>query len=864
MAFKKAVPVASVPDSPEKLFLDFPRRKIPDVLPHQGEIMRSYASNAVDDEDVALQLPTGSGKTLVGLLMAEWRRRKNNERIVFLCPTRQLVNQVVEQAEEKYGLTVLGFTGSARNYIPEQKARYRNADNIAVTTYSSLFNTNPFFDDADVLIFDDAHVAENYVASLWNVSVDRNNLAHQSLYTALKGVLKPIIDPMDFSRISGSGDHLSDAGSWVDKIPTPEFIRVHDEIVEVLDVYAEEAGLGYTWPQIRANLNACQLYISSQEILIRPIIPPTWTHKAFVDPKQRIYMSATLGEGGDLERLMGRHRITRLQVPDGWNRHGVGRRFFIFPGMSLQESEAVKLRDKLMLSAGRSLVLAPSEKMHDAICKNVSETLGFTVYSAKDIEESKKPFTSDDTAVAVVANRYDGIDFPGDECRLLFVEGLPKAMNIQERFLMSRMGALVLFNERIQTRVLQAIGRCTRSLEDYSAVVVSGEELPGYLADIKRRKYLYPELQAEIQFGVEQSKGASLDDISENFDVFLENGRDWEEVNQQIVSYRKDAKRNEFPALDDLSKAVRHEIDFQMRLWQGDFEAALECAEKVLSELKSPDLQGYRALWHYLAGSAAWLGANDGVPRLDVKSRMQFGLAKNAAKSVPWLVKLARYQTSENDDEQENRAVVMRQVERLEEILFKLGTIHDRKFASREKEILEGLRNEKYFEYAHKLLGEVLGFDSGKVESNGSPDPWWIADDICFVFEDHAGAEATSSLSVNKARQVASHPKWIKENVEGYSGDRILSILISPVNRADNDALPHLTDVSFWPLESFISWAESVLAIIRELRKTFVEPGDLAWRAEAAKILEDNRIDANSLYQDLNKCKASVALKMAV
>ena len=60
-------------------------------------------------------------------------------------------------------------------------------------------------------------------------------------------------------------------------------------------------------------------------------------------------------------------------------------------------------------------------------------------------------------------------------------------MNAQERFLMTRMAANALYNERIQTRVVQAIGRCTRSLEDYSAVVVSGEELPDYLADLRRR-----------------------------------------------------------------------------------------------------------------------------------------------------------------------------------------------------------------------------------------------------------------------------------------------------------------------------------------------------------------------------------------
>jgi len=167
MAFKKSAPTAIVPDTPDKLLLELPRRTIPDVLPHQQEVMRNYAGLPADIADVALQLPTGSGKTLVGLLTGEWLRRKNQERIVYLCPTKQLVNQVTEQAEEKYGLTVLGFIGRVRDYDPTSKAEYRNADRIAVTTYSSLFNTNPFFDDADVVIVDDAHAAEGYIAALW-------------------------------------------------------------------------------------------------------------------------------------------------------------------------------------------------------------------------------------------------------------------------------------------------------------------------------------------------------------------------------------------------------------------------------------------------------------------------------------------------------------------------------------------------------------------------------------------------------------------------------------------------------------------------------------------------------------------------
>src|SRR5262249_24625849 len=199
-AFKTISTPPAVPDSPEKLLRELPRRKIADVLLHQGEVMRAYAKTCTDEPDVALQLPTGSGKTLVGLMIAEWLRRKNGERVVYLCPTRQLVNQVVDQGTSSYGLTLNGFTGRIRDYDPKVKASYLNADSIAVTTYSSLFNTNPFFDDPDVIIVDDAHAAENYIAAMWSLRVERTKEEHDKLYTALTGVLRPHIEPGNSAR----------------------------------------------------------------------------------------------------------------------------------------------------------------------------------------------------------------------------------------------------------------------------------------------------------------------------------------------------------------------------------------------------------------------------------------------------------------------------------------------------------------------------------------------------------------------------------------------------------------------------------------------------------------------------------------
>jgi hypothetical protein len=856
MAFKDIPPPQNAPDSPEKILLDLPRRKIPGVLLHQGEIMKAYATHALSVRDVALQLPTGSGKTLVGLMIGEWRRRKFRERVVYLCPTRQLVNQVVEQAEQQYGLTVHGFTGSASSYHPTAKSEYQNADRLAVTTYSALFNTNPFFDSAQTIIVDDAHAAENYIAALWTLRIERSRPEHQALHSAVAAVLQSRLDSVDYTRVTGKWESVSDL-AWVEKIPTPDFASIRDELIAVIDAHVGNIDLRFPWSMIRTHLHACHLYLTSQDILLRPLIPPTWTHAAFENATQRIFMSATLGAGGDLERLTGRRSILRLPVPEGWDRQGIGRRFFVFPGMALNEDDAVTLRTELMRRAGRSLVLVPSDRAKQEIVADVKSRLGFKLFEAEDIEESKQAFVSAQNAVAVVANRYDGIDFPGDDCRLLFIDGLPRAVNAQERFLMSRMGANVLFNERVQTRVLQAIGRCTRSLQDFSAVIVSGEELPDYLTDRIRRSYLHPELQAELDFGIEQSQGTTLADILDNFNIFLRNGKEWEKANDQILAKRAAANQKALPAIDELHDIVVHEIEFQERLWQGDYESALGAAERVLGGLVAPDLRGYRALWHYLAGSVAWLGGKEGTASLIAKSRLQFSQAKEAARSIPWLVRLSRYQ-SEPGAVEDNKVLVLGQLERVEALLAQLGKLHDRQYDRKEREILEGLDStEKVpFENAHRLLGEILGFSAGKKETDGSPDPWWIAGNLCLVFEDHAGASSDSSLDVTKARQAASHPNWIKANVTLAPGSECLAVLVTPVSTVREGAVPHLINVALWPLGEFRSWAKNALAAVRKIRRTFSEPGDLVWRAEAIEVFENNGLDAPSLFGKLKSYQA--------
>jgi len=837
MAFKTNTFAQPASSNPAAHFKTLTKRQYPDVMPHQKEMLEAYAAGYEESSDVALQLPTGSGKTLVGLLIADWRRIKHNDRAVYLCPTRQLVRQTVLQAQNQYGIDVVDLSGSKKDFAPAESTAYKTGAQVAVSTYSGLFNTKPFFDDPNLIIVDDAHAAENYIAKMWSMEI----AAGTPLHVALAEFLRPHLDPQEHSRLTGNWMGSADA-TWVEKMPSPQVSELLPELGPIIDAHAikENPDLYYPWSLLRDHIDACHIYLGSRGILIRPLIPPTTTHAPFANADQRIFMSATLGAGGDLERLTGRKSINRLPAPDGFQSAGVGRRFFVFPSLSLTGEETDELRLAMQLRAGRSVTLTPSAAQADEHCKQTKSNLdGFAVYTADDIEADKQPFVSSDKAVAILANRYDGIDFPGDECRLLCVDGLPKAMNAQERFIMSKMGAAALYNERIQTRVLQAAGRCTRALQDRSAVFVTGTELVDFLVDSRKWQYFSPELQVELSFGVDQSTNVSTEDICENFDMFMENNAGWAAADGTIRNAAGTFQQVAFPGMDELETVALHEVTYLEAMWNRDHAKDLTAARTILGGLRHPDLRGYRALWHYLAGAVALRLAEAAGDAQVQAAQQQFVLAKAAAPSVSWLNTLARAVGGIESEEAGARSPeTLKQVESLEQQFLAMGTATNHKFEKRAAKIQAELDRAETFESAQVELGMLLGFNAGNDESDAAPDPWWLGEKLGIVFEAHADGKAMTVFGATKARQASGHPKWMNKNVPGAEAMDILPILITPCTKAKSGADPQLNDVRYWALDAFREWAARAIGALRELKGTFPSEGDLVWRAEAGHRLE--------------------------
>lgn len=849
MAFKSKATRRISTDSPESLFADIKTKKIQGLLTQQGDLLREYVEKFTKHSDVAAQLPTGSGKTLVALLIAEWRRLTRNERVVYLCPTKQLVNQVVKQSTESYGIDVVPFTGSKRLYSPGSKLSYSSSQKIAITTYSSLFNSNPFFEDPHLIILDDAHSAEQYVSANWTIELKQYEEGHAVLFNAICGVLKPYLSHIDFSRLFHQAESSWDL-TWVDKIPDPIKQIFCTELEGVINENITGSPFVHAWKSLNGKLNACNIYITSQGITIRPYLAPTFTHTSFENATQRLYLSATPGEGGELERVFCRKSIHRLTPPAGAEKHANGRRFFVFPELALDD-EAQKTLLKSLANEKRTLFLVGDKKTSDAYQQFLNENTEAAIFNARDIESSKESFIKSDPAIAILANRYDGVDFPGDECRKTVLIDIPTATNLQESFLYSKLSANRIYDSRILTRIIQAFGRCTRSSTDYSLVVIMGERILSYLSKKDRQKYFHPELQGEILFGLEEGSSTTLENTLENIHYFLEQGEEWKDAESNIYDLRDSASQGILPGSEDLASAVVHEVDYMKHLWNANYTGALESCRAVISKLTSSELQGVRALWNYLAGSASLLINQPQGKAIDRHSLKYFRDAAKAAPSLSWLHELAQKLNydSEISEVTQEEAV---QLDNLEELFIKLGTAHNRSFDKAESEIRVKLDSGEHFENGHKSLGTHLGYQSGKTESQGSPDPWWrCGSNQIIVFEDHVGANETSSLNITKARQATTHANWIKSNLESAESATITKVLVTPISVVDNGALCHLTDVFLWKVSDFRSWTEVALQTIRELRSSFSEKGDLPWRSNAIEALRSANMTIERLIKTL-------------
>ncbi|MGW2612986.1 DEAD/DEAH box helicase [Streptomyces mirabilis] len=780
-----------MPDDPVDLYriLALHNRGPEAVWGHQQDVLRHWHKETPEAPDVTIELPTGAGKTLVGGLIGEFQRRKYGERVAYVCPTRQLARQTAVKFDD-YGIPNVLLINGVKTWNKADRSRYDGGEAIAVTVYSHVFNSNPALDNANMLVLDDAHAAEGYVASPWSLSISRDTEA--DAYRDVLSAVRRAVDPLVFNRLSTPDTNDSQA-SYV-YLASP--IGIAEQAVLLEQVVgaacrAEKLSTSaiHAWKLLQGHLDRCLVYLSYGQILIRPLIPPTALHQAFSGPARRIYMSATLGDGGELERAFGRKKIAQIPVPRGWEKQGTGRRFFLFPELTSDLAAAPgrlpEFVSGIIASSSRAVALTPDARAARKFKARYTPP-GHTVLSAADVEDDLTTFTGRDNALLLLNNRYDGIDLPNDNCRLVVLDGLPARGDLQERFLHEALGATEVLQERIRARIVQGAGRATRNNRDWAAVMVLGQSLTSYLSGPDRQAALHPEVHAEVEFGRRNSLGTSSAEMLDNLRVFQEHGQDWADVDGDIVTAREEYTRAIAPSATELHNAAKHEVDAWNAIWNGQWDWALTAVQKVLDQLtgaRTP--QRYSALWNYLGYSLAErLAQTTGDPTYKATGARYYRDLQRRGQTSNFLAHLV----SPSD---QAHAPVLGELDPLDEaamrgIATRTNLHRADHFEAAIAETRAHLTDPDFRAYEAGLV--QLGTFAGASDSYGNdddnepavPDTVWIFNDTRWItWEAKNQATRTGAVGPDNVRQAQGHLRYTESERKASAPSGSIALLMS-------------------------------------------------------------------------------------
>lgn len=728
MPFVRTMDTEAQYPTPRHLYRDLNSRAgaVPDLWTNQGEVLKTFSRDHKETSDLALESPTGTGKTLTGLLIAEWTRKSRRARVVYACPTKQLAQQVAAAAHRE-GIDVVLLVDSHWDWPQADQRKYESAGAVAVTTYSTIFNSKPALAQPDQILFDDAHAGEQYVSEQYGVSIKR--FKDKKNADAFDLVLKAVSGGLDGVFLERLQAEFADPGvrdivRMVVPLRQPDMVARLDKALGEL-----EKPFSYRYSMIRSGLAACLVYVAYNEILIRPLIPPTERNSPFHHARQRIYLSATLGQGGELERAFGREKIVRLQLPDGSPAPRAGRRFFVFPDL-MAGADPKKVAKKIVKRAGKALVLSPDTERAMTTAKELART-GWPVLGVKDVEKGMEPFALLEHATCGLAARYDGLDLPDDACRVVVLDGLPDQDTLQEKFLTERARAGSALAERVRTRVVQGAGRCTRNPKDTAIVVVLDPGLSRYFSRPETIDALDPELQAEVRFGRENSEEFEESAVLQNVDLFLGQGTDdgWRiEAEPILTDYRNAAVRTPPPGTAALASSVHLEIQAWSAAGVSRWEEAATKAQEAARHISGggASVKGYRALWLYLAAiwkDQAAADAADGPGRALATALIR--QAEDIVGLGTWIREMAPLPAAPAPKLRAHDAIAVGAIAARLEKGVRSGS-HVRQMG----EMRAGLQARRAEEYEPALttLGTLLGATSSKSQANGRCDSTWCWD----------------------------------------------------------------------------------------------------------------------------------------
>ena len=755
---------------PRELFAALPNKK-------EGEFQypRDVQSQVWDnwfkrreERDLVIKMNTGSGKTIVGLLILKSSMNESKVPATYIAPDKYLVQQVINEAE-KLGIKV---TEDA------QSPKFLSGKAILIANIHKLVNGKSVFGVGDqgikirigTLLIDDVHACLEAVEEQFTLNISSPLGCYGELYEIFKNSFNAQCISKAIEIENGDPSAYMQVPFWIWK-------NNIDAITKILIENKDLDGIKFPLPLLKESLLLCRCVVSASKIEITPHCIPIHMIPSIIESKRKIFMTATLVDDSVLSSHFGlkRDSIGSPLVPD--TAGDIGDRMILFPqaiNTDLSDND-IKMFCKCVSNSINVVVIVPSKYR-----ANFWRDKADKILDKDNLHQGIEELKNNKTGLTVLINRYDGIDLPGDACRLLVIDNLPDVRRLIDKVNQG----ILMGSDRVTAQVIQRIeqgmGRGVRSSDDYCAVFLMGRGLTGQLYTGNAMKKFSPATKAQLDLSEQlseqiQGKASTLKEIWDNALIHcLNRNSDWVTASKGALA---SLTYNISPKVNEATVAQREAYDYAIC---ENYNGATKVLENVANATEDVKFKSYLKLClseyinlydeekaQKVLMSAVSLNARIIKPIEGIAYHKLESTTMEQARSCSEFLK-----SKFNDP---NKAIIG--INGIKEVLiFKSGTSNA-------------------FERNIKLLANYIGFNSQLPEEDYSkgPDVLWEAGDLNYFVIECKNGVTSSSNKINKhdCNQLNGSIAWFDEKYDNTC--KCTPILIHPSSNFEYAASPHKT-----------------------------------------------------------------------
>jgi len=563
---------------PRDIFMSLPSRDKKYEYPRdvQSEVWKKWFEYR-NQKNSIIKMNTGSGKTVVGLIILKSCLNEDKGPAVYVVPDNYLIQQVCIEARK------LGI----KTTTSEDDSEYIRKQAILVINIQKLINGKSVFGmrainnvNIGCVLIDDVHACLASIESQYTIFIPANDKIYNEFITLFS-------DAMKSQSENKYSDIVENQDPYVNMlIPFWDWQSKNQEVYALLNQGEDRDYIKFNFPLLKDCLKICNCVISARGIEITPKCIPIHKISSFERAERRIFMSATLADDSVFVTALGLQpeEITSIITPEKAN--DIGDRLIIFPQIqnkSISDDE-VKVKLKALSANYNVVVIVPSYYRSNYWTDVADLTLNYL-----NIDQGVERLKNGHVGLVVFINKYDGIDLPDDACRLLVIDGLPNMRSEYDAFEQNaNPHNKRLCSEQIQ-KIEQGMGRGVRSNTDYCVVILLGRGLADIIFGSDGYKYFSDVTKQQFQLSEQLWNQLSAPDVDKMFslaDYSLNRDVNWITVSRDTLS---SVAYTSTPKYNNTSIALRKAFNMAE---VGRYQEAVAILTAEKNQVKDKELKG--------------------------------------------------------------------------------------------------------------------------------------------------------------------------------------------------------------------------------------------------------------------------------